>query len=534
MARDLRQAVELIKSFEGIPDGDPTTVNLDPYLCPAGYWTIGWGHVVIGPDGKMLKGADNKAQARAVYPGGITRDEADTLLDDDVRRFAAGVERAVKVPIGDTQYCALVSFAFNVGIGAFEKSTLLRLLNEGQPDQVPAQMMRWTKADGKDLEGLRRRREAEAALWRSTASPIADEQPVKPVEPVQPVEPIETVVTTPTEPQEQPFVAENGALLFLTNRYPTGVLNTEPGQPFAFDPNNNAPCNIVFACRRDPNGAIATVGRDRFMLELKKAPYRQLLFYIHGFSNLPEDVFKAASELQALYDGKRKQEVLVVPVIWPCDNDLGIVQDYWDDQKAADASATSFARALQRFVEWRNSEENDPESDPCLKRINVLAHSMGNRVLRETLVAWNKYDLADGVPLIFRNTFLVAADIENESIHRGEKGQLICDASRNVVVYFASDDLALRSSKAANLKNKIASRRLGHSGPENMELTPKNVYIVDCDEVNNAYDTKGHSYFRSGGKQGEPGVVFDHIFECLRTGRVFPEDEARRSTILRE
>ena len=68
-----------------------------------------------------------------------------------------------------------------------------------------------------------------------------------------------------------------------------------------------------------------------------------------------------------------------------------------------------------------------------------------------------------------------------------------------------------------------------------MELTPKNVYIVDCDDVNNAYDTpKGHSYFRSGRKEGEAGVVFNHIFECLRSGRVFPDDPERRSTILRD
>ena len=112
---------------------------------------------------------------------------------------------------------------------------------------------------------------------------------------------------------------------------------------------------------------------------------------------------------------------------------------------------------------------------------------------------------------------------------------MICDASRNVVVYFASDDLALRASKATNLKNKIASRRLGHTGPENMELTPKNVYVVDCDDVNNAYDNpKGHSYFRYGRKKGVPGLVFDHIFSCLKSGRVFPQDELRRSTIIRE
>jgi len=324
-------------------------------------------------------------------------------------------------------------------------------------------------------------------------------------------------------------------MLFITNRFPKQSIQSRSGRVFDFDLRNNAPSNSVFFCRHEADGSNTEVGGLKFMSELKQAPHRQLLLYIHGYSNLPEDVFKAATEFQQLCDGKSDKEVLVIPVIWPCDNDLGIVKDYWDDQKAADNSASSFARALCRFLEWRESDLNDPDTDPCLKRINVLAHSMGNRVLRETLVSWNKYDLADGVPMIFRNTFLVAADIENESIHRHEKGQLICDASRNVVVYYASDDLALRSSKAANLKNKIASRRLGHSGPENMELTPNNVYIVDCDDVNNTYDNpKGHSYFRSGRKQGEPGVVFEHIFECLRTGRVFPEDAERRATILRE
>ena len=323
-------------------------------------------------------------------------------------------------------------------------------------------------------------------------------------------------------------------MLFITNRFPKGSIQTRIGRTFTFDLRNNAPSNSIFFCRRNENGEINEVGGLNFMTELKGSPYRQMLLYIHGYSNLPEDVFKAADEFQALCDAAAPQEVLVLPVIWPCDGDIGIIQDYWDDQKSADASAPAFSRALCRFIEWRESKLNEPDSAPCLKRINMLAHSMGNRVLRETLVHWNTYDLSSGVPLIFRNTFLVAADIENESIHRGEKGQLICDASRNVVVYYASDDLALRSSKAANLKNKIASRRLGHSGPENMQLTPANVYIVDCDDINNVYDLKGHTYFRSGRKPGQPGVVFNHIFDCMQKGRVFPDDPERRTTILRE
>ena len=323
-------------------------------------------------------------------------------------------------------------------------------------------------------------------------------------------------------------------MLFITNRFPKGSIQSRVNRKFEFDLKNNAPSNSVFFCQRAADGSISEVGGLNFLSALKASNYRQILLYIHGFSNLPDDVFAAAAEFQQLSDQMDPNEVLVVPVIWPCDNDFGIVQDYWDDQKSADESAFSLSRALNRFLEWRESNLNSPDLDPCLKRINVLAHSMGNRVLRETLHAWDKYDLPNGVPLLFRNTFLVAADIENESIHRDGKARLICHASRNVVVYFASDDLALRSSKAANLKNKVASRRLGHTGPENMELTPNNVYVVDCDDVNNLYDyPKGHSYFRSGKTQGQPGIVFAHIYECLKTGRVFPQDEQRRSTILK-
>jgi esterase/lipase superfamily enzyme len=250
---------------------------------------------------------------------------------------------------------------------------------------------------------------------------------------------------------------------------------------------------------------------------------------------MPEDAFSGANEFQSLCNKKKPGEVLVIPVVWPCDNDKGVVKDYWDDQKSADMSAFSYARVLQKFIQWRNSEEFNPEKDPCLKRINMLAHSMGNRVLRETLATWNKYDLADGVPLIFRNTFLVAADIVNESLQVGERGEHICYSARNVIVYHASDDLALRASKVSNLKNKIASRRLGHTGPEDMDTVPNNVYSVDCDDVNNTYDKpKGHSYFRSGAKRGQPGKVFNHIFETLLKGRVYPDDEFRRTSIVKK
>ncbi|MBB3189906.1 alpha/beta hydrolase [Halomonas cerina] len=323
-------------------------------------------------------------------------------------------------------------------------------------------------------------------------------------------------------------------MLFITNRLPRQSIRTRLNRNFDFDLANNAASNSVFFCERLGLEVYEELGHQAFLQRLKDSKHRQLLFFIHGFSNLPEDVFAATHELQTLCEAAEPKEVLVVPVIWPCDNDLGIVKDYWDDQESADLSGFSFARVLQKFLHWRETLQFDEQEVPCLKRINVLAHSMGNRVLRETLRAWDKYHLPGGVPLLFRNTFLVAADIVNESLQVGGPGELICHASRNVTVYFASDDLALRASKASNLKHRIASRRLGHTGPEDMLLTPRNVYAVDCDDVNTLYDyPKGHTYFRSGERIGEPGVVFLHLFAALRTGRVFPDDETRRMTILK-
>jgi esterase/lipase superfamily enzyme len=214
------------------------------------------------------------------------------------------------------------------------------------------------------------------------------------------------------------------------------------------------------------------------------------------------------------------EKVIVIPMIWPCDNDLGIVLDYWDDQKSAEASSAGFARVLGLFLKWR-----DKQDDPCTVRINMLAHSMGNRVLRYTLASWaNDYG---AVPLFFRNLFMAAADIANESLEPDEAGAHVAESARNVVVYHASDDLALRSSKVSNLKNKIVSRRLGHSGPEDMSKVRDNVYAIDCDDFNNSYDSPmGHSYFLTD-PNGKTGVVFKHMLQSIKTGRVQTESDHR-------
>ena len=171
-------AVDLIKSFEGIPDGDPSTVNIDAYLCPAGVWTIGWGHAIVD-GGVQLKGAAKLARARALYPGGITRAQAQLLLQADLIPRCASVLSLVKMPLDDGALGALVAFVFNVGAANFAASTLLKRLNAGDRAGAADQFLAWDKArvDGvlKALAGLTRRRKAERAMflgqdWRAAGA----------------------------------------------------------------------------------------------------------------------------------------------------------------------------------------------------------------------------------------------------------------------------------------------------------------------------------------------------------------------------
>ena len=302
-------------------------------------------------------------------------------------------------------------------------------------------------------------------------------------------------------------------MLFITNRMPRGSRRSRKGRKWHFAPSNEV-SNSVYFCEFDEHsGASIEIMGEPFFARVKDSSCRQVLLYLHGFNNQPDTIFQRAAEMQGLVG----DDIMVMPMIWPCDEDFGVVKDYWDDQRAADATGMAFSRVLGMFYAWSQSQ---PESDPCRIRINILAHSMGNRVLRESLALWDRYELAEGAPLLFRNVFMVAADVVNESLHRGSRGSVIAAASRNVVVYFASDDLALRSSKVANVRNRIASRRLGHTGPEDMRLVPDNVYAVDCDDFNIAYDSPvGHAYFGVDA-QGQPGALIRHVLECVTTGRV--------------
>lgn len=170
--RDVNQAtIEILKGFEGIEDGDPSTVNLDPYLDPVGIATIGWGHAIT-VDGYFLRGPSGLARARQLFPGGITMDQAEQLLHADLITARSVVSSHVHVALTDNQFGALCTFVFNIGAGNFQGSELLKLLNAGDYEGAKEQFGHWVYAAGKISKGLRIRRAKEAELF---ATPDAAE-----------------------------------------------------------------------------------------------------------------------------------------------------------------------------------------------------------------------------------------------------------------------------------------------------------------------------------------------------------------------
>lgn len=136
---NLELLYSLIKRFEGC--------RLVPYICPAGVWTCGWGST--GPD---------------VFPGRAwTQEYADRRLELDAVKFSRGVA-ALCPGLSERRLAAIADFAYNLGLGALQRSTLRRRLNERQWEAAGRELRKWINGGGRPLPGLIARREAEAVL----------------------------------------------------------------------------------------------------------------------------------------------------------------------------------------------------------------------------------------------------------------------------------------------------------------------------------------------------------------------------------
>lgn len=154
-----QKCLEMIKHHEG--------VRTKPYRCPALLWTVGVGHV-IDPNHIRVKLEDRKSLP---IPNGwdrtLSMEEVNDILVKDLETFERGVLRMCTVPPTQGQFDAMVSFSFNVGLGNFQRSTIRMKHNRGEHEDAAEAFMMWTKAGGRELPGLVKRRKDEKALYES-------------------------------------------------------------------------------------------------------------------------------------------------------------------------------------------------------------------------------------------------------------------------------------------------------------------------------------------------------------------------------
>lgn len=149
--------IRIIKKFEGRA--------IKPYRDSVGYWTVGFGHLLYPEQLRLereqimsfaLKPEDNRV---------FTEEEMEFLLRIDLLRFERAISKNIIVPLGQNQFDALISFIFNVGIGALQRSGLRMKLNRKEYFDASLEFLKWNKAGGKVLNGLTTRRKIERELF---------------------------------------------------------------------------------------------------------------------------------------------------------------------------------------------------------------------------------------------------------------------------------------------------------------------------------------------------------------------------------
>lgn len=144
-----KAGIALIKHYEG--------VRSRPYRCPANLWTVGVGHLI--GDGKLLPDSYNRT---------FTEEEINGLLKSDLCRFELGISKMLpNVPLRQCEFDCLVSFAFNLGLGTFQRSTLRQALLRNDKKAAMESLVKYCRAGGKILKGLQTRRLDEKALFES-------------------------------------------------------------------------------------------------------------------------------------------------------------------------------------------------------------------------------------------------------------------------------------------------------------------------------------------------------------------------------
>jgi esterase/lipase superfamily enzyme len=219
-------------------------------------------------------------------------------------------------------------------------------------------------------------------------------------------------------------------------------------------------------------------GSEALFTQLRQSMKSQSLdslLFIHGFNVSFKAAVESAAQIGERYaklSNKTYQPNIFV-FSWPSD---GVVTSYINDRHDAEASGYAFARGLMKLASFLKSSDSE---EACQQKINLIAHSMGNYVLRHALQQAQK--IANGASLsrIFDNIVLTAADEDNDTFEFEHKLAKLPELAQRITVYFNNGDLAL----AASDLTKGNPDRLGHDGPGKPHQIPAKVVIVDTSDV---------------------------------------------------
>lgn len=167
MKKTSDRGISIIKYFESLHDGDLSKIGLQPKMDPTGIWTIGYGHALKDINGKWLKGVEGYKRLTEIYPDfeTITEEEAEELLSKDLLFYEKSLNK-LELDLNQNQFDALISLCFNIGIGNFKNSSLLKLIKDFHTTElIRDEFLKWVYSGGEKLKGLINRRKTEALLF---------------------------------------------------------------------------------------------------------------------------------------------------------------------------------------------------------------------------------------------------------------------------------------------------------------------------------------------------------------------------------
>ncbi len=265
------------------------------------------------------------------------------------------------------------------------------------------------------------------------------------------------------------------------------------------------------------------LGSTEIFRELRQkmtADGRDAIIFVHGFANDFESSIARAAQLAETYlispaNGGAPYKPYVLTFSWPSNGKVQPPWEYASDRDDAALSGLAMARALRRFVDFLN------DGEPCPCRLHIVTHSMGNWALRHAVLGLRSLHQGQTLPKIFDNSFLMAADEDEDCFEDFEKLRLLPELARRIHVYHSGNDLALEVSD----KTKFNMDRLGTDGPRTFSGISNRIVALDCTDVDFTELGHGnHQYYRL-----RPEVIEDvrHVL----SGHVPPNQIPRREAV---